>query len=150
MLICGNCSLQYYLNAKPCAAVIIRNNKSQILLSRRAIQPRKGFWDITGGFLEEDETLEEGAHREIREELEISVDDLLYIGSYTHPYNYQGIDYFTLTAAFTTLVPGNIKFSPRDDVASVKWFDYKNLPYEQFAFPDQKSVFIKLAAMYNL
>lgn len=150
MLLCGSCGLQYYLNPKPCAAVIVRNENNQILLSRRAINPRKGFWDVVGGYLEESETLEEGAKREVKEELRIDVDNLEYVGSYTHPYNYQDINYYTLTAAFTTAIKSDVQLNPHDDIDHIEWFKYADLPFADFAFPDQKNVFTKLAAKYNL
>ena len=40
----------------------------RILLCRRAIEPRYGFWTLPAGFLENDETTEQGAERETREE----------------------------------------------------------------------------------
>jgi ADP-ribose pyrophosphatase YjhB (NUDIX family) len=52
-LACANCSLSYYLNPKPCTAVILVNDKGEYLLVERAVDPVKGYWDLPGGFVEE-------------------------------------------------------------------------------------------------
>src|SRR6187200_425168 len=51
----------------------------QVLLCRRAIEPRRGYWTLPAGFLELGETIEEGAIREAREEAcaEIELDGIL-------------------------------------------------------------------------
>ncbi len=48
--------------------------QDQILLCRRAIEPRKGFWNLPAGYLENGETVEEGALRETREEAGVEAD----------------------------------------------------------------------------
>lgn len=150
MLVCPECGLEFYFNPKPCASVILRNEANQLLLAKRAVNPRKGYLDIVGGYLEESESLEEGARREVKEELGIEIEELVYVGSYTHPYKYQGVEYFTLTAAFTAQIGGNLRLAPNDDIDEIEWFAYRDLPYDMFAFIDQKNVFEKLAKLYNL
>ncbi|MEI9932035.1 MAG: NUDIX domain-containing protein [Rhizomicrobium sp.] len=61
--VCGDCGHIYYSNPKiVVGSVVIENGK--VLLCRRAIEPRKGFWTLPAGFLEEHETPEDGARRE--------------------------------------------------------------------------------------
>lgn len=52
--------------------------EDRILLCKRSIEPRKGYWTLPAGFMENDETLQEGAGRETREEAlaDIEVGDL--------------------------------------------------------------------------
>jgi ADP-ribose pyrophosphatase YjhB (NUDIX family) len=52
-----------------------------ILICRRAIEPRRGFWTIPAGFMENNETLEAGAARECHEEAlaRVSIDSLLAV-----------------------------------------------------------------------
>ena len=71
---CASCGFIFYQNAKPTASVLIENNKGEILLTRRAIEPLKGYWDTAGGFCEEDEHPENAARREIKEELGIDIE----------------------------------------------------------------------------
>lgn len=65
--VCGNCGTVHYVNPKlvvGCVPV----HEGQILLCRRAIEPRRGFWTVPAGFMEIGETLGEAAIRETWEE----------------------------------------------------------------------------------
>lgn len=65
--VCNHCGFVAYENPKIVIGSVIRHD-GRILLCRRAIEPRKGFWTIPAGYLELHETPEEGARREAREE----------------------------------------------------------------------------------
>jgi ADP-ribose pyrophosphatase YjhB (NUDIX family) len=65
--VCGHCGFVDYRNPK----VVVGSVSSfggEILLCRRAIEPRKGFWTLPAGYLELGETVEDGARREAWEE----------------------------------------------------------------------------------
>ena len=65
--VCSSCGHIFYENPKMVVGCIpVRGDK--ILLCKRAIEPRKGYWTLPCGYMEEGETLEEGALRETREE----------------------------------------------------------------------------------
>lgn len=65
--ICPNCQAIHYQNPKVIVGCLpIWEDK--ILLCRRAIEPRAGYWNLPAGYLENGETLKEGALRETREE----------------------------------------------------------------------------------
>ncbi|MFB2538485.1 MULTISPECIES: NUDIX domain-containing protein [unclassified Acinetobacter] len=67
--VCPNCNHIEYVNPKLiCGAIVSYQDK--ILLCRRAIEPRYGYWTIPAGFMEMGETLEQGALRETWEEAE--------------------------------------------------------------------------------
>ncbi len=73
--VCTACGEIQYQNPKIVTGCIpVCENR--ILLCRRAIDPRMGFWTIPAGFMENDETLEQGAIRETREEAMARVTDL--------------------------------------------------------------------------
>lgn len=57
-------------------AAVIWNDRGDVLLIRRAKEPRKGQWSLPGGKLEFGETLIEGVQREVREETELEVEIL--------------------------------------------------------------------------
>ncbi len=65
--VCTHCAEIQYQNPKIVSGCIAIWGK-RILLCRRAIEPRRGYWTIPAGFLENGETIEEGATRETREE----------------------------------------------------------------------------------
>ena len=65
--VCANCSLVHYQNPKiivGCLPVW----EDKVLLCRRAIAPRSGFWTLPAGFMENSETTLDGARRETWEE----------------------------------------------------------------------------------
>ncbi|RMF29242.1 MAG: NUDIX hydrolase [Bacteroidetes bacterium] len=65
--VCRACGTIHYVNPRivtGCLAVW----EGKVLLCRRAIEPRKGLWNVPSGFLENGETVEEGALRELWEE----------------------------------------------------------------------------------
>ncbi len=65
--VCDRCEMIHYQNPKIVTGCI-PVWKDRILLCKRAIEPRKGYWTLPAGFLENGETIEEGAARETREE----------------------------------------------------------------------------------
>ena len=65
--ICDTCGFVAYENPKIVVGSVVRH-EGRILLCRRAIEPRRGFWTIPAGYLELNETPEDGARREAREE----------------------------------------------------------------------------------
>ena len=65
--VCGDCGSIHYLNPKMVVGTV-PEWEGRLLLCRRAIEPRYGYWTLPAGFLESGETMEEGAYREAREE----------------------------------------------------------------------------------
>ena len=65
--ICDHCGFIDYHNPRVVVGAIpVFENK--ILLARRAIEPRRGYWTVPGGFMEKGESLQEGAARETWED----------------------------------------------------------------------------------
>ena len=71
--VCGACNTIHYTNPKVVVGCIPEWGDA-VLLCRRAIEPRYGFWTLPAGFLEDFETTIEGAARETREEALAAVD----------------------------------------------------------------------------
>jgi len=65
--ICDNCGTIHYENPRIVVGCVAEH-ENQILICLRAIEPRRGYWTIPAGFLENGETLEQGAARECQEE----------------------------------------------------------------------------------
>ena len=65
--VCQDCGFIAYVNPKIVVGSVC-TWEDKILLCRRNIEPRKGYWTIPAGFLEEGETTEAGARRGAREE----------------------------------------------------------------------------------
>jgi ADP-ribose pyrophosphatase YjhB (NUDIX family) len=65
--VCKACGAIHYQNPKIVVGCV-PEHQGKILICKRAIEPRLGYWTIPAGFMENDETLQEGAARECHEE----------------------------------------------------------------------------------
>jgi ADP-ribose pyrophosphatase YjhB (NUDIX family) len=65
--VCDRCGTVHYQNPKIVVGCVPERD-GRILLCKRAIEPRSGYWTVPAGFMELGETLAEGAMRETREE----------------------------------------------------------------------------------
>jgi ADP-ribose pyrophosphatase YjhB (NUDIX family) len=83
--VCTACGTIHYQNPKLVAGCV-PEHESRILLCRRAIEPRRGFWTIPAGFMENDETLQQAAARECHEEAlaRVEIGDLCAIVHVLH------------------------------------------------------------------
>lgn len=78
---CPQCGWIYYLHVKLSAAVLIEHD-SKLLLLQRARQPWIGRWNLPAGYVEVDETPEQAAVREVREETGLEVEINRLLGNY--------------------------------------------------------------------
>lgn len=128
--VCGTCGFVNYVNPKiVVGSVVIHDGK--ILMCRRAIEPRRGFWTLPAGFLEENETVEEGAAREAREEAcaDIVIDGLLAV------YSIPRISQVQLMFRARLLAP---TFAAGPESLEVALFAYDEVPWGEIAFPSVK------------
>lgn len=82
---CVACDTVHYTNPKLVVGVL-PYFEDKVLLCRRAIEPRKGYWNIPAGYLENNELAEQGAQRECWEEAEanVGIDGVLAVYSLPH------------------------------------------------------------------
>lgn len=125
--VCDHCGFVEYVNPKIVAGSVVRH-EGQILLCRRAIEPRKGFWTIPAGYLELHESPEDGAKREAIEEAnaELNITNLLAVYSVTRISQVQLIYRATLASP---------KFSPGIESLEVGLFSWDEIPWDDIAFP---------------
>ena len=126
---CAFCGFIFYQNAKPTASVLIENDKGEILLTRRAIEPLKGYWDTAGGFCEEDEHPEDAARREIKEELGVDIELTGLIGIFMDRYGDSGD--WTINLHYSGRIKGG-DIKPADDIDGYEWFPIERLPEVAF------------------
>ncbi len=126
-LTCPDCGYIAYENPKIVAGAVVAVG-DQILLCRRAIEPRKGFWTLPAGFLELHETPEEGAKREAWEEARavIKIDALLAV------YSVPRISQVQLFYRAILAEPG---FSAGIESLEVALFAWDDIPWNEIAFP---------------
>jgi ADP-ribose pyrophosphatase YjhB (NUDIX family)/predicted GIY-YIG superfamily endonuclease len=138
--VCTVCGRVHYQNAKPCTGALITRD-GRVLLVKRAVQPFLGYWDIPGGFLEEDEHPEAGAIREIREETGLEVRLTRLFGLYVDRYSdddANDVGDYCLNIYFLAEVAGGQE-RPADDAADLAWFAPDELP-EKIAFKHARVV----------
>jgi len=110
-------------------AVIFKlNNKAslQVLLIQRKNDPFKLKWALPGGFLENDETLEECVSREIEEETGLTGLTFHQLEAFSSPNrDPRGR---VITIVFWAFLTNNPLLNPDSDALKAKWFDINHLP----------------------
>lgn len=134
VLICATCDFHYYIDPQPTNAAILINKTGEILLIKRREDPKHGWWDLPGGFIDPGETIEESMTREIKEELSIEITDLKYFCSTADIYLYDGFNHPTIGAIFTGRVDNQI-IKPSDDAEEAILFAPDKIPFDKIAFP---------------
>jgi 8-oxo-dGTP diphosphatase len=102
-----------------------------ILLTRRGRPPYAGTWDLPGGFLEQDEIPLEGLRRELREEIGVGIRRASFVGFASDRYGPGGVAVLTIVYRVT---PTTRRVRAQDDVAEVRWFRVRDVPYREIAF----------------
>ncbi|GAB1269097.1 NUDIX hydrolase [Aurantivibrio infirmus] len=125
--VCNSCDTIHYQNPRIIAGCLpIFEDK--VLLCKRAIAPRLGFWTLPAGFMENGETTEQGALRESWEEAraEIIVDGLYTL--FSLPYINQVYMFYRGNLA-------NLNYSAGAESLEVDLFSEEQIPWEELAFP---------------
>jgi ADP-ribose pyrophosphatase YjhB (NUDIX family) len=125
--VCDDCGTIHYSNPNNvCGAILTQGDK--ILLCKRAIEPRYGLWTLPAGFMENGETVTEGAARETMEEANASSDNLKLFGVFSLPHISQVYMMFK-----GELADG--KHAPGAESLETALFSTDHIPWEQLAFP---------------
>ena len=97
------------------------------MLCRRGIEPRRGYWTLPGGFMEMDETTQEGALRETREETRAKVEIERLHGIYNMPQINQV--YFIYLAKMKSP-----HFETTAESTEIELVEPQNIPWDRLAF----------------
>lgn len=125
--VCDSCGFVAYENPKIVVGTVVRH-EGRILLCQRAINPRRGFWTLPAGFMENHETVEDAAKREAREEACAEVQLVGLLAVYSIPRISQVQVMFR-----GTLVDGRCAAGPESlEVALVR---PEEIPWDALAFP---------------
>lgn len=138
LLICKSCGYNFYLNPAPTNAIILENELGEILLVKRKFEPKKGYLDLPGGFVEPGESMEESTIREIKEELGADIDEVKYFNSYPDIYLFQGVHIKTLGLTLIGKIKSDAKLNPSDDVEDARFYPKDKIPLKKVAFESIK------------
>lgn len=128
-MVCSQCAWIHYENPR----VIVTGLcllEDQVLLARRSIAPRRGYWTLPGGFMEIGESMQEGACREVREEANAVVNIESLLATYTIARI--GQVHMVYVARLTSA-----DFSPGPESLETRLFPLRQdaLPWDELAFP---------------
>ena len=126
-LTCRDCGFVAYENPKIVVGSVVAADGG-VLLCRRAIEPRHGFWTLPAGYLEMHETVEEGARREAWEEARarITLEGLLAV------YSIARLGQVQLMYRARLAEPG---FAAGPESLDVRVFAWDEIPWDEIAFP---------------
>jgi len=137
---CSNCLFNYYINSSAAVAILLFNEQGELLFTRRAIEPHKGKLDLPGGFIDPLETAEEGAIREIQEELGILIHSLEYLCSFPNEYIFSGILYYTLDLAFLAKTESLNQMTAMDDVSAFEFYKPAEVNLDELPSMSMKNI----------
>jgi ADP-ribose pyrophosphatase YjhB (NUDIX family) len=124
--VCSHCQFVDYINPKIIAAAVATKG-GKILLCKRAIDPRKGFWTLPAGFMEVGETVEQAARREAQEEANAEIRLGQVLAVYSVPRIAQ------VHVMFRAELLSDISPGPESEEADL--FAWKDIPWANLAFP---------------
>ena len=136
---CQDCGFSYYLNASAATFALILNDKEELLVVSRKNDPGKDMLDLPGGFIDMDETGEEGMAREVKEETGLDAAEVIYQYSYPNTYLYSGFLVHTLDMFFLVKPKSLSHIEALDDAAAYYWIPLDQIDIEKFAFESTKN-----------
>jgi len=130
-----------------CDTVVLTMKEGEmcVLLIVRGHDPYKGLYALPGGFMEWDESCEEGARRELQEETGLRVDEIDLIGVFSKP----GRDprgTIVSVAYLTVIEPEKAQIQAGDDAAQAEWVKVSQIP--KLAF-DHSEVFAAAQTLFE-
>ena len=125
--VCGDCGSIHYHNPRNVAGCICEH-EGRILLCRRAIEPRHGYWTVPAGFMENGESLAAAAARETHEEANAVTEAIQLYAVFNLPHINQVYVLFRAGVA-----RGHATAGPES--LEVAWFAPLELPWDELAFP---------------
>lgn len=125
-LVCTVCDFTFYQNPKAVVLGLIVNDRNEVLMAKRALNPEKGKWDIPGGFIDFGEEPLHAIVREMREECHVEFTPTQCLGVYKGWYDFQGLQDSHAVIYYIGTIKGNPE--PDDDVDEVRWFPLDALP----------------------
>ena len=129
--VCGHCGVIHYQNPKMVIGSIPvweRDGEIRVLLCKRAIEPRLGYWTLPAGFMENNETTSEAALRETLEEAgaRIALHDLFSLLNVAHVHQVHLFYRATLL---------DLDYQAGIESLEVKLFSEHEIPWNDIAFP---------------
>ena len=125
--VCTACGTIHYENPKLVVGCVPEHD-GRILLCKRAIEPRRGYWTVPAGFMENNETLQQAAARESQEEAlaDVKIGSLLTVVHVLHAHQVHVFFRATLPRA---------EFAPGPESLETELVRPEDIPWDDIAFP---------------
>ena len=146
---CADCGFIYYANPSSATVAFILNEKEELLVVRRKNEPAKGTLDLPGGFVDMDETGEEGMAREVKEETGLDVVEVNYQFSLPNLYLYSDFLVHTLDMFYLVKVKDLSHIEAMDDAEAYYWIPLHAIHPEEFGLGSVRKGIIKFLAKYG-
>jgi ADP-ribose pyrophosphatase YjhB (NUDIX family) len=124
--LCDECGEIHYQNPKVVVGTI-PEHEGRVLLCRRAIEPRYGYWTLPAGFMENEESTSQGAARETMEEAGASIE----IGE---PFTLISVPRVNQVHLYYRARLRNLEFKPGEETLEVALMDEGQIPWKEIAF----------------
>jgi ADP-ribose pyrophosphatase YjhB (NUDIX family) len=134
---CQACSFTYFHNTAAAVAAVLEYSE-RIVLIKRNKEPGKGKLDLPGGFIDPDESAEEAARREVKEELSMDLGALKYLGSYPNTYEYKGVTYKTCDLFFSSRIDRLPTIFDQTEIEELVLVKLSDVPAGKIAFESTK------------
>ena len=143
---CICCKQAFYENPKPVVLGYMTNERNEVLLTKRCIEPFRGFWSLPGGFMSFGESPEVAIRRELLEELSIIANIGPVLTAYHEFYDDEGAAVRRIsTTVLVFAVTNHIgAMQPDDDISEWQWFAAETLP-DNVAFENQRALLTELS-----
>ena len=125
--ICSSCDTIHYINPRVIVGCVVEY-ENKVLLCKRAIEPRSGWWTLPAGFMENGETTLQGAARETWEEARAEVTDQQFYRLFDVPDINQVYMFYR-----ARLVDGAFGVGPESMETGL--FSEDEIPWREIAFP---------------
>ncbi len=129
--VCTHCGVIHYQNPKMVVGSIPlweQGGQTKVLLCRRAIEPRKGYWTLPAGFMENEETTAAAAERETEEEAGARIQIRQLFSLINVPYVHQVHMFYLATLL-------DLDYAPGVESLDVQLFHETEIPWDDIAFP---------------
>jgi ADP-ribose pyrophosphatase YjhB (NUDIX family) len=124
--VCLGCGIVHYSNPNIITGCLVTHDDS-VLLCQRSISPQKGLWTLPAGFMENNETVAEGAIRETLEETRANV-------SIEGIYSLYDIPHISQLYIFHRAELVSHSFEPGEETSDVRLFRESEIPWDELAF----------------
>ncbi|MHA7879151.1 MAG: NAD(+) diphosphatase [Saccharospirillum sp.] len=120
-MVCEPCRLRFYPRVSPCIITLVTRGE-EVLLAQGVKHRSSGWYSTLAGFIETGESAEQAVHREVREEVGVSVTNLRYQGSQAWPFPHQ-----LMLGFWADYEQGEI-VTADDEILDAQWFHIDRLP----------------------